>query len=126
MCRRIILSTKRHLWCLVDSEDYDWVMQWNWNYAWHVNSPWKLYAKRNVGPYRTPLYLHRALMLRTPSRKNVPMVVDHFNGQSLDNRRQNLRWASYSENSLNRVPRSRVPKMRDIERGCIASVDVPF
>jgi len=42
-------------------------------------------------------YLHRAIM--NPEKG---MVVDHINGDKLDNRRRNLKICSYSENLLNR------------------------
>lgn len=50
-----------------------------------------------VCPWQRTLYLHR-LVLQPP--KGVP--VDHINGDGLDNRKENLRLSSYSENSYNR------------------------
>ena len=73
---------------IIDICDYEYVKNLFWLFA----SPG--YARTN-----TPdgdLLLHRAIM-KAPSDK----VVDHINGDRLDNRRCNLRLASAAENSWN-------------------------
>lgn len=45
------------------------------------------------------VYLHRFLL---GLKKGDPGVVDHINGDSLDNRRENLRIVDVSTNTLNR------------------------
>lgn len=51
---------------------------------------------------RRQIYLHRAIaMAFLPNYHNKPQV-DHKNGNSLDNRLWNLKWATASENNLNR------------------------
>jgi hypothetical protein len=58
------------------------------------------YAVREVkiGPKKTKkVYLHRAIM--KPQKRKL---VDHRNGDGLDNRRANLRLATYSQNLANR------------------------
>lgn len=32
--RRVWLSSREPIWTLVDAEDFDWLMQWQWN-VWH-------------------------------------------------------------------------------------------
>jgi hypothetical protein len=66
-------------------------------------------ATRIVLPQRRAQYLHR--LIAQASRGEV---VDHANGDPLDNRRENLRIADLSQNSWNRVAqhskRSGLPK----------------
>ena len=103
------------LWAVVDPDDFAYFSRWCWSYA---RSPWgKLYICRRAnfgshykqidgqrfyipGRQRT-LYLHREIVLRLgrkpPSSEHK--LVDHRNGNSLDCRRKNLRWSTYSENN---------------------------
>lgn len=107
--RRVMLSERQRVWCLVDAEHYDWLVQWNWNVAWGSATPWKYYAKRNILPSRTTLRMHRELMIRLTPGANLDLLVDHVNGCSLDNRVENLRWVTPQGNRANQMPRDRVP-----------------
>lgn len=85
----------------VDNEDYSHLSQWT---GWQLNHP-KGYVRRTVrkdkGKYGN-IYMHRLLCGATGDCE-----VDHINGDRLDNRKQNLRIVSRSENLLNRrVPSS--------------------
>lgn len=54
---------------------------------------------------RVTMKLHQVILNTPPG-----LVVDHINGDPLDNRRGNLRPASHSQNAMNRSgPRGRVP-----------------
>jgi hypothetical protein len=76
------------------------------NFKWYLNgSKGKFYAVRSVkvdSTCTTVLRLHREIM-------NAPagLLVDHHNGDSLDNRRDNLRIATACQNMQNRRVRKK-------------------
>lgn len=83
---------------IVDSSDYEWLLKWKW--ALSGNG----YVTRNIPRGFTPserngyiVGIHR-LILNTPKG----FKTDHINGNPLDNRRENLRIASNSQNLCNR------------------------
>lgn len=94
--REIVLSQGKV--ALVDAEDYERISQFKWNFNGR-------YAKRTVlvdGKYIT-IMLHNFIM-NTPEG----MVVDHIDGNRLDNRKTNLRICTRLENSWNQKPRNNV------------------
>lgn len=85
--------------CIVDDEDYDFVSQWRWFL--------KKSAVHTIGyvtksRFKDTSLLHRVLAERW-GWEIEGMDIDHVNGNSLDNRRENLRVATRSENMCNRV-----------------------
>jgi len=80
---------------LVDASDYDWLMQWNW--CIYKTRRGKLYANRWKGTTR--IWMHREIL-----GCSIDKETDHQNGNSLDNRRFNLREASRPQNAKNRKP----------------------
>ena len=75
----------------VDDEDYAEISKHNW-YA-TKNHHW--YAGR-WGP-QGRIYMHRVIIMAKPGQQ-----VDHINGNTLDNRRANLRMCNNSQNQQNR------------------------
>ena len=62
---------------------------------------WKPYARRNCHPR----LLHRLILARKEGRRLEPHEhTDHIKGNTLDNRRCNLRVATVAENARNRGP----------------------
>lgn len=120
--RRIWLSERDGVWCLVDAIDYEWLSETIWN-VWHDGRKhWQLYAKRNVGPSRATVRMHREIMLRAdPDGYGHRLVVDHINGQTLDNRRVNLRWSTITRNNVNTRPRALIPTLDSILAGLLAN-----
>lgn len=88
----IVLSTGQI--CFIDAADWAFISQWKWQ----LNS--KGYACRRPttfgGKHKTIL-MHRLIMSTPPH-----LEVDHINHNKLDNRRDNLRNVTRSQNHLNR------------------------
>lgn len=79
---------------LVDDQDYDWLNQWKW-YA--GGSPARIYvARQEKGSLKT-IRMHRLILGATGRH----VLVDHKNGNTLDNRRENLRLCTTGENIQN-------------------------
>ncbi len=86
--RRLKLS-KKETWVLVDNVLYSKLSKFTWGisdrgYAWRTSREHKT------------IYMHRQIMRAGPSD-----LVDHINGNKLDNRKVNLRKASNAQNIWN-------------------------
>jgi hypothetical protein len=77
------------VYALVDDDDFEFLIQWSW-----LVSP-RGYPIRNNG--KSKVFMHRVVM---KARDGVQ--IDHINGIKHDNRRANLRFATCSQNAINR------------------------
>lgn len=79
--------------CLIDDEDFQSLSEFNW-----YEAPGG-YAKRHkrINGKLTSIFMHRFLTNCPPDK-----IVDHINGNPLDNRKENLRIADKSKNAMNR------------------------
>lgn len=78
----------RGAFALIDDEDFALIN----SYTWHLSKAG--YATTNSKPM---VYMHR-LVNRTPP----DVDTDHINGNTIDNRRSNLRDCTVSQNLMNR------------------------
>jgi len=102
---------------IINTEDWDGVKNFKWSVHGnaasygnitfmtmvpHPDGGWQVSTTTGIRRRRrTSLSLHQ-LILGKPERG---MVVDHINRNSYDNRKENLRFATYSQNSANRKSR---------------------
>jgi len=92
-------------WTVVDEETAEWMSAW----AWRLSSGgYAVRSETSEGKKRT-VYLHREIML-PPER----LIVDHANGDKLDNRRSNLRFATVAQNNANSKERPRKSQYRGV------------
>jgi hypothetical protein len=104
MAKQIPLT--RGKFALVDDGDFEWLSQWKWNYtmtgvgrgyaARHLSRP----ESRAMGKIRAQVLMHRVI-LGADSRQ----VVDHRDGNTVNNQRSNLRLCNRENNSWNSCKR---------------------
>ena len=89
--------------CLIDDEDTD-LLENRWRLQRSKNSN-VYYVMRSIySPKRATLALHRLILQRVLNRDLVKgEEVDHKNRIGTDNRRENLRLASSSQNGANKI-----------------------
>lgn len=90
-----------------DLVEFKWIARFSKTYA--NGGGYTALRSRTISyrPYkRSTEYMHRLILSRILGRDlGCKEQVDHINHDSLDNRRENLRLASVSENACNRHPR---------------------
>lgn len=83
----------------VDDSDFDWLSAWKWQAQYDPTTK-GYYAARSEGPKgnRKRIIMHRQILGLT---HGDGLQGDHINLDTLDNRRQNLRIATQSQNAKN-------------------------
>lgn len=87
-----LLEIKGGFYTLVDDDVYDWARR----ESWLATRDFYVWRSRRVSGRWTTVRLHR-LIVAAPSGTEV----DHINGDTLDNRRGNLRITTRSQNMQN-------------------------
>lgn len=89
---------------LVDNDIYSQIGGLRWQ---AVQAGSTFYASRGLarGKARKTrvLYLHHFVIGVTRLPRELGLCVDHINGNTLDNQRENLRVVTFSENARNRI-----------------------
>ena len=92
------LKLTKGRFAIVDDDDFDFLSQWKWSFNDLGYAVRFKYIGRVQGkPKYSPIYLHRVI-------NNTPdgFETDHINRDSLDNRKENLRRATKSQNGRNK------------------------
>lgn len=87
----------------VDADDAEWIRSLQVNLTilrQKSATPYARFCTAGKAWGRYPKLLHRAIM-HEAGYDTIGLVVDHINGDTLDNRKQNLRVASKSQNAAN-------------------------
>ena len=97
---RLIALTQNQV-AIVDVADFEWLNQFNWYASWceHIKG---FYAMRSLPDYGTTVTMQAFILNCQPGEQG-----DHKNHNTLDNRRENLRKCTPSQNQANSPNRVR-------------------
>ena len=99
-----ITSCGNHYKFVIDKEDYDKVSK----YSWHITSNIYISTSLTHDDKRKCLYLHNLIMNRDAFHgKGQRESVDHINRNGFDNRKENLRVITQSEQNINQLKKKR-------------------
>lgn len=84
---------------IISPEDFLYLSKWNWCVIKEGKNKWRAMRKTSSNTTR---YMHQDIAQRLGWNNVHRLVLDHINGDSLDNRRENLRCVTLSQNGHNR------------------------
>lgn len=123
--KRVLLGRDCRHETWVSDCDYDWVIQWCWNWK-QSSKKWKgaIYARRTQWLSHdsyTTLQLSYAILERAGKpRPSSRHQASHENGNSLDNTRENLEWRTRKQNvkirERHRAQRLKMQRMSPSEK----------
>ena len=91
------IALTKGLFALVDAEDYDRVMTAG---SWSSNNHGRAVRNVSAGGHQV-IFLHQEVLGIDP--RITKTRVDHINGDHLDNRKANLRFATQRQNMMNKA-----------------------
>lgn len=86
---------------LIDEQDFETAKKHNWRSSRPTEEHTYLITNMKIG--ETPRKFHRVITDKEVKMiKDKKAIIDHINGNTRDNRRNNLRIRTYSENNMNK------------------------
>lgn len=85
------------LFALIDDEDFEWLSQIKWHAHKDSNTKDTYYAYCKHPDKNSTLAMHRIILGIT----DPAILIDHRNGNALDNQRDNLRISTHAQNMQN-------------------------
>lgn len=96
--KKIALGGKKGkgLFAIVDDEDYEEGIKYSWHLSMSGNIKYACTTIKDSNRQKKNLFLHRLIM-----KPKSDEIIDHIDGDGLNNLRKNLRICTYKENSRN-------------------------
>jgi len=95
MAKEIILTQGKV--AIVDDSDFEYLNQFKWHVNKQGNTYYVIRYKRTSLKKRVYESMHRLIM-----KPDKGFVIDHLDGNGLNNQRNNIRICTVSQNSMNR------------------------
>lgn len=91
------IALTKNKYALVDDDLVDSLNQWKWRIGGHGYATRALPKQERVNGKQGNIFMHRVID-ETPTGQ----YIDHINHNKLDNRKENLRRVTYSQNCMNK------------------------
>lgn len=91
MSETVLIRLKNGMNTVIDQQDYELVSK----YRWHATKSKPFYAVTSING--VPVCLHHLILPKISG-----LDIDHRDGDSLNNRRNNLRYCTHRQNLLNK------------------------
>jgi hypothetical protein len=102
-----LIPLTQGLFALVDQDKFDELNTYSWSVSADHNTVYAVRGEKKEDGTHSTIRMHRQLMgIPTGDRT----IIDHINGNGLDNRLSNLRKVTASENQLNRAKKKKSKK----------------
>ena len=122
-----IMNVNNNIYTKISVDDKDKMLNFNGTRpAWHLHTTGYITTTVPHNEGYLTLYLHQYIMdTHLENNTNMKKTVDHINRDKLDNRRENLRFATMTEQNLNKGKQKRQKNACDLPAG-INQSDLPI